>query len=318
VSQINSYLGNAGFPTANGQYVVGLNNNLELMGSIKFGSTVVGLGLAYASTNNEVVPNTGEGSIGSASQLGVNAGVVTKLGNSFLLDLGASLVMPSTDFEPAVGQLTEFSQTVIIVNARAFWSYSSKLKFVPVVAFATASGTADLGTTVDGGTSTSSDLPSFSAIGFGIGVNYEVGDFLLAGGPAFATVSLTTPEVATVTPELSTSAFIFPIWNLGVEWDMNDWLVARFGYVAATLSTTTESAASATDVNEAIITSFGGPFGPTSVGGGATLGVGFRLGNFSLDATVNEDVIRQGLNNLGGNGGGANTFAYLSLSYAMP
>ncbi|HEX9739958.1 MAG TPA: hypothetical protein VGA29_04215 [Ignavibacteriaceae bacterium] len=51
---------------------------------------------------------------------------------------------------------------------------------------------------------------------------------------------------------------------------------------------------------------------------GATVGVGFMLGNFTLDATVNEDVLRQGLNNLGGNGPGANTFAYLSLSYAMP
>ncbi|MDO8548930.1 MAG: hypothetical protein Q7S39_02105 [Ignavibacteria bacterium] len=313
VGLINSYLSvtTPPFPlppTGSPTYVVGLNNNLELMGSFKSGNTAFGLGVAYASTTNEFAPDTGNGAIGSASQLGFNAGIVTKLTGSFLLDLGASLILPSTDFEPAVGQKTEFSQTIILVNARIFWQYSSKLEFVPAFAFVTASGTADLGTPSSTGTATSTDLPSLTLIAVGIGMNYEVGDFLLAGGPGFATISSTTPEVANVMPELSTSAFVFPIWNLGVEWNMNDWFVARFGYVASTQSVTTETQASTTAVNEGIVTNF---FGPQ----GATVGVGFRLGNFSLDATVNEDVLRQGLNNIGG---GGPTFAYLSLSYAMP
>jgi len=320
VGQINTYLEDAGFPQPTGSptYVVGLNNNLELMGSIKSGNTAFGLGVAYASTTNEFAPDTGNGAIGSASQLGFNAGIVTKLTGSFLLDVGASFIMPSTDFEPAVGTKTEFSQTIILVNARIFWQYSSKLEFVPAVAFITASGTSDLGTPSTTGTATSTDLPSLTLIAVGIGMNYEVGDFLLAGGPGFATISSKRPEVANVSPELTTSAFVFPIWNLGVEWNMNDWFVARFGYFAATLRTTTETAASATAVNELIITSFAGPYGPSTVGGGATVGVGFRLGNFSLDATVNEDVLRQGFNNFGGGGLTGATFAYLSLSYAMP
>jgi len=311
VGQINQYLTDAGFPlptTTFGSHVVPLNNNLELMGSIKSGNTTFGLGVAYASTTNEIAPDTGTGAIGSASQLGFNAGIVTKLTGSFLLDLGASFIMPSTDFEPMVGQTTEFSQTIIIVNARVFWAYSSKLEFVPTVGFITASGTADLGTPSSTGTATSTDLTSLTLIAAGIGMNYEVGDFLLAGGPGFATISLTTPEVENVTPELTTSAFVFPTWNLGVEWNMNDWFVARIGYIASTQSVTTETPASATAINEMITTQF---FGPQ----GATVGVGFRLGNFSLDATVNEDVLRQGFNNIGG---GGPTFAYLSLAYAMP
>ncbi|OGU73747.1 MAG: hypothetical protein A2V93_04670 [Ignavibacteria bacterium RBG_16_34_14] len=309
VGQINSYLGNAGFPlptTTSGTHVVPLNNNLELMGSIKSGNTVIGLGVAYASTTNELKPDTGTGAIGSASQLGFNAGIVTKLTGSFLLDLGASFMMPSTDFEPQVGTKTEFSQTLIIVNARAFWEYSSKLEFVPSVAFITASGTSDLGTTT--GTTTSVDLPSYTLISVGIGMNYEVGDFLLAGGPGFALISATWPAIENVRPEFSTSAFVFPVWNLGGEWNMNDWFVARVGYVASTQSVTTETPVSATAINEMITTQF---FGPQ----GATVGCGFRLGNFSLDATVNEDVLRQGFNNIGG---GGPTFAYISLSYAMP
>jgi len=297
VTQINGAVG------ANS--VVPLNNNLELFGSYKFGNSVVGLGVAYATTTNETKPATGTGTLGSATQIGFNAGIVTKLAGKLLLDAGASLILPSASFEPATGNKSDFSQTIIGVNARAFYSYSSKLSFVPSLLFLTASGTGDV-------RGTSSDLPSATIISFGIGANYEVGDFLLAGGPGFATVS-TTQTSTNATPELTTSIFAFPVWNLGVEWNMTDWFVARFGYTALTLKTSTETAATATTVNETIVTSFLGPNGTN--GGGATVGIGFRLGNFSLDATVNEDVLRQGLNNIGG--GGA-TFAYLSLSYSIP
>jgi hypothetical protein len=297
VNQINSAVGTGS--------VVNLNNNLELFGSYKLENSVFGLGIAYATTTNETKPATGKGITGSATQIGFNGGIVTKLTGSIMLDVGASVILPSAKFEPATGKSSDFSQTVIGVNARAFYTYSPKLSFVPSAFFLTASGTGNTA-------GTSADLPSATIITFGIGANYEVGDFLFAGGPGFATIS-TTQKSTKTTPELTTSFFAFPIWNLGIEWNMNDWFVARVGYVAATLKTSTESAASATTVNETIVTSFLGPHGLG--GGGATVGVGFRLDNFSLDATVNEDVLRQGLANIGGTGA---TFAYLSLSYSIP
>lgn len=301
VNQINGIVG-AGS-------VINLNNNLELFGSYKQGNTVFGFGFAFASTTNESNPAGGNGTNGSASQLGFNAGIVTKLAGKVILDVGASFILPSTSFEPATANKTELSQTIIGVNARAFYMHSSKLSFVPNFTFFTMSGTADIGGAT---TTTSSDLPSTTLISFGIGANYEVGDFLLAGGPAFASVSAVTQPSTPASPELTTSYFVFPMWNIGVEWNMNDWFVARFGYMASTQKVTTESNATQTadinDVNETITTSFLGP-------NGATVGVGFRLGNFSLDATVNEDVLRQGLANIGGVGA---TFAYLSLSYSIP
>ena len=285
--------------------VVNLNNNLEVFGSYKQGNSVFGLGVAYATTTNEFNPATGNSTTGSATQIGFNAGIVTKLAGKVLLDAGVSLILPSASYEPATGNKSDLSQTIIGVNARAFYSYSSKLSFVPSLVFITSSGTADVG-------GTSHDLPSATIISFGIGANYEVGDFLFAGGPGFATISQTQSSTNT-TPELTTSIFAFPVWNLGIEWNMTDWFIARVGYFAATAKISTETQATATTVNETIVTTFLGPQGLS--GGGATVGVGFRLGNFSLDATVNEDVLRQGLNNIGG--GGA-TFAYLSLSYSMP
>ena len=143
-------------------------------------------------------------------------------------------------------------------------------------------------------------------LGIGVGIMYESGDFLFAGGPGFASLGTTTPAVDNVSPELSSSTSFFPVWNLGAEWEMLEWLYARFGYVSLTGSQSTETAASSTTVNESISTLYG----PT----GAYVGLGFKLGNLSIDGTVNSDVLRQGFNNIGG--GGA-TFAYLSVSIAF-
>jgi hypothetical protein len=100
---------------------------------------------------------------------------------------------------------------------------------------------------------------------------------------------------------------------------MTDWFVARLGYVATTVQQSIESVATQTpangDINENSITLFPSIGTLPGATNGATVGVGFRLGDFSLDATVNEGVLRQGLNNIGG---GGPTFAYLSVSYALP
>ncbi len=284
--------------------VVPLDNNVELMSTYSFNSTSVGLGVAYASTTSDFNPGdtNSVATEGSAMQLGFNVGVLSELSNNFLIDAGVSLVLPSASFLPSGGTETNASQTFILVNARVFWELSKKFTLVPIAAFATASGTSE-----SGGTST--DLISFTSISAGLGTNYSVGDFLFAGGLLFNTNTSTIPEVSGSTPELDNSATNFPVWNLGAEWNMIDWFVARLGYVAVTGKSTLETSVGVTTVNETITSYFLPPFR------GFTLGVGFRLGDFSLDATINEDVIRQGFNNIGG--GGA-TFAYLSTSYALP
>ena len=90
---------------------------------------------------------------------------------------------------------------------------------------------------------------------------------------------------------------------------MLEWFVGRLGYVAYTSSASAEFPNTATSKTEFVQTLFG----PSQRG--ATVGVGFRFGDFSLDATVNEDVLRQGFNTIGG---GGPTFAYLTASYALP
>ncbi len=99
--------------------------------------------------------------------------------------------------------------------------------------------------------------------------------------------STTFASVENVSPEYTESEFLLPVWNLGAEWTATEWLMARMGYVASTGSETDEIPASASTVNERIRTVYSeGMF---------TLGVGLRFGTFGLDATVNSDVLRQGL-----------------------
>jgi len=294
---------------------VAMDNNVELLGTLQMGRMALGLGVAYTSTTSEQnlagTQQQGGGTTeASASQIGLNGGILINFTNTLRLDASVSLILPSATFTPADGPESSVSETIILVNARLFSRFSSKVTLVPTFSFVTGSGTQDRGFII-GDSTQSTDLPSVTAFNVGLGLNYNVGDFLLAGGLSLANASLTNPSSPGV-PELSNSFFVFPIWNLGLEWNMTDWFVARLGYIATTISQTSESSATQTpatgDVNEFVQTLFAGP-------NGATVGVGFRLGDFSLDATVNEGVLRQGLNNIGG---GGPTFAYLSVSYALP
>jgi hypothetical protein len=283
--------------------VIALDNNVEVMSTFTTGKTSIGLGVAYASTTNDVTPDTGNGTEGSATQFGFNLGIVSDFTSHFKLDVGASLVLPSASFTPVTGSEVSANQTIILVNARAFWEMKSDLYLVPIAIFLTESGTVDSG--FASAVSGEDDMVSFTMIGAGLGLNYTIGDFLLAGGVSFATTSSTIPG----TPELENSTFSFPVWNIGGEWNLTDWLLARMGYIAVTGKATIQSPLTPTSTLENTFTFFLPPQR------GFTVGVGFHLGDFSLDATINEDVLRQGLNNIGG---GGQTFAYLSASYAIP
>lgn len=282
-----------------GQRVRALNNNLELLGSLNLGNAVIGFGIAYAASTNDFNPPVGNGTEGSASQLGINAGLITDFG-PVVLDASAHIIMPTTSYSPGQGGTTDISGTVIGISGRAFIRSTSRLQVVPAIAFVSTSGSVDVPN------NPSSDLPSSTTIAVGFGINYQFGDILVAGGPGINILSTTEPSITNLQPELTESSIVFPIWNLGAEWQFTQWLVGRLGYIASTEKRTEETQFDMTRVNETIQTFYG----PS----GATVGLGFRLGEFSLDATVNDDILRQGLANIGGNGP---TFAYLSASLAF-
>ena len=290
VSQINA--------SGTGANVVPLDNNFELVGSYDFGNFVLGGGLAYAATTNNYKPATGAEDKNSASQFGINVGIMAEFSSSFKFDLAASLILPSVTHELDTSKV-EASNTDILVNARGFWRLSSRISLVPNIAFYNSTGTVKI-------RAQSSDLPSWMGFLVGLGLHYQVGDLLIAGGPSLMYQSETVKSIANASPELDNSSTTFPAWNLGMEWYLTDWLIARMGYVASTFSETSQEPATTTTVNEYNSTGF--------QRGDVRLGVGFRFGGFTLDATVNDQALREGLNLIGG---GTPSFAYLSASYGF-
>jgi hypothetical protein len=278
---------------------VALNNNLEIFSSLKMHNLILGLGAAYAASKKDTKqPGIGETNI-TAHQLGINGGIIANFKRNLLLDAGVSFIFPSaSDEPPAPAAKTTASQTIIGINARLFWGYSEKLRFVPAFYLINATGSQEL----NGQTG---DLNSLTSIGFGFGIEYSIGDFLLVGGPGFYSNSWRIPSIPTSQPELSNSSFDFPIWNLGAEWTALDWLIVRMGYTASTSNNTTQTPAGSVLVTESTITQYS----PGTV----TLGLGLRFGGFSFDTTINSDVLREGFGNIGG----GRTFAYISTSYAF-
>ncbi|MGE5436680.1 MAG: outer membrane beta-barrel protein [Syntrophothermus sp.] len=277
---------------------VNLNNNLELFGTFTFGNTNLGIGVSYASSGRTNTPATGGETTVSASQIGINAGILTEFSKNTVLDLGVDFILPSASNEPVAPiTKTEISQTIIAANARLFMGFSDRFKIIPTVGFGMATGSLDAN-------NRSTDLTAFNNLFVGVGFEYKTGDFLFVGGPGFDYRSSSEPAVQNVSPEIVNSVSSFPIWNLGAEWKAIDWLVARIGWTGSTQKVTNQSTATSTTVDEESFTQYQ-PYG-------LNLGVGLRFGKFGLDATVNSDVLRNGLANIGGT---TPTFGYLSMSY---
>ncbi|MCB0731061.1 MAG: hypothetical protein KDC88_08515 [Ignavibacteriae bacterium] len=295
VGETNNALGTSG--------LVEMDNNWVIMSSYNFSGHILGFGISYASTISETKPANGGGIRADANQLGINIGYLGKLSPILKLDLSAVLLFPGTTYETPQSSETKFSQSVISIIGRGFYKADNRFTIVPYGKIVKTSGTADLG---DANGITTTDLPSMLSFQFGVGVLYKFENFLFAGGPSFGILEEKTPSVSGVSPELTRTTNSFPIWNFGAEWNMIEWLIGRIGYRSKTNTVSNETVASPTNSNETIFTSFDPAIG------GITLGIGFKFSGFSLDATINEDVIRQGFNNLGG--GGA-TFAYVSAGY---
>ncbi|NUN07894.1 MAG: hypothetical protein HUU54_01830 [Ignavibacteriaceae bacterium] len=288
ISAVNSYVG-AG-------KVVGLNNNLELFGSYKMGDMVIGLGVAYASTGKEDDPGTGV-STGSASQLGLNAGVLMSLPSNLKLDAGLTFMTVSGLYEPNGGKKTEISNSILSIYAKVPYPMTSKMSLVPLVRFSNVGGSWDIN-------GKSGDVPGMTELYFGLGMKYKGDDFCLIGGPAFIYESKSETKDYNGVADIDESAMKFPVWNLGAEWYATDWLIARCGYSAEThsMSKTTKL----TPEQKQSETMF--------VPGSATVGLGLRFGTFALDGVVSANTIRAGLGNLSNN---ADTFSFVSASYAF-
>ncbi len=279
------------------------NNNTELFSSYKFEKMAIGLGISYLTNQSkkDYEADTLTDYLSEYSQFGINAGILFDLSNNNKLDIGLSMLFPKLKSIESEWN-SEATQIVIKADVRAFITLNKKMKFVPVVNFLTSTGKLDINKKPIYANIKSDDLETHTQLLIGAGINYKVDKFLLAGGPSIIYNSI---KYRKITPEIKESTTGIQ-WNFGVEWDCTSWLVARIGYKTVTSSEITHEM-QGTQRYETTKTTYG-------ANDGFTLGLGFNFEGFSLDATVNDDIIRQGLNNIGG---GNATLGFVSVSYAF-
>ncbi len=277
---------------------VSLDNNFEVLASYSLSeSTVLGASVAYAATNNDFTPASGTSTKSDASQFGFGLGIIQHFSKDQALEASFDMKFGSAKHEGAA--TSKVSGSTMGMSARYFHNVGKGFTFVPIVSYYTESSKIEAA-------STTTDLPTYGLFHFGTGINYTTGDLFLAGGVSFMYETVTA-KASSAAPELSNSSVMFPVWNLGAEFKLTEWLKARAGYQVGTNKNNAQTAASATTKDETTITGHDRT--------GVTLGLGFKFGNFNLDATVNDQVLLHGFKNL--STGAVNTFGFISASYAF-
>jgi hypothetical protein len=168
---------------------------------------------------------------------------------------------------------------------------------------------------------------STMALGVGVGAEYHTPTVYVAGGVSLQTLRVKTEfNSPTPAPGLSTtqtfSYTAIPVFNIGAEWWFTDWLAGRGGYYRSSGNVTIKgentagggTTSSETGLPLANSAIFIGGINTANYDGLVTLGLGFKFGAFSLDATVSEEALRRGFG-LVGSADNINAFGYITTSF---
>lgn len=311
------------------QTIPAVQNVIEGLVSFDLGALDVGFGVTYGSATNDAkssTPTTSSETEASARMFGVRGGILYDLGGGSSVDLSAAVRMDkATDnITSNAGSGGEYSAsgTEFLFAARAGLKVNNRVNLVPygIVAVVSAEPKEDTKPAAAPAAQTVTEKLSALIFGVGLGAEYRMPSFYLAGGvsvqSAKAKLEVTQPNVPTTTNTYTYTAI--PVFNIGAEWWWTEWLAGRGGYYRASgsLNSKIESATTTTESNQALPNSFLliGGIGPASWDGVVTLGIGLKFGNFSLDATVSEEALRRGLGLIGAQDN-INTFGYMTASY---
>ena len=337
-SAANMYTGDlSGYPQYQRapQTIPQIENVWELIGSYKLSTMTLGLGLMYGWSNHNdkddyTSPVSSEEDEMSSSMIGIRAGAIIDLNDKLSFDVAGQLRLDNatdkitrTPEVAGTGGEYKSSGTEMVFSARACYKMNNKFNFVPyaMIGFSNAEPKEEKPPT--GATAAIASLKYSTLLyAFGIGGEYRTQSFYLAGGISYQHYSSESDRkevgVDADTLKETISYTGFPVVNLGGEWWFTEWMVGRIGYFRSIGSRmvkdeyprrTWEHNQSYNFSSINIGELFGG-----NHDGIVTLGVGFKFGGFSLEATVSEDALRRGLG-LIGSYNGINTFGYMTASY---
>lgn len=315
----------------------------EAVASYDLGGIDVGFGFLYGWASNTSkssatpAPSASTDNELSARVLGFRLGVAFDMGGGSAFDASAAIRLDkATDNvkatngagAPANAGDYSASATEIQVDGRLKLKMSNRVNFVPYVNFVTISGEPKQDAPATGGTAlVNSAKVTALLIGAGAGMEYRISNFYFAGGVSFKSgkfkVESSSGAPANSTTTFSQTGTSFPQFNLGMEWQLLDWLTGRLGYYRAFLSVNnkTETSAPAAGTTAESDTWFGNSnvvFGSYAGPDNSliTLGLGLRFGNFALDGTVSDEALRRGFGLIGAQDN-MNTFGYLTASYCF-
>ncbi len=315
------------------QTIPSVLNTWELIGSYDAGALDLGFGVTYgyAWTDSKTqlsAPNpigTSE-SEASANMLGVRVGANYDMGGGSSIEGAFSFRMDKVKDiakvdSPLVGPTGEYSAsaTEIIFHGRAKLKMSNKVNFVPYGFLAIVNGEPKEDQAPRGLMPTRFKIDASAlAYGVGLGGEYRTPDFYLAGGISYQHADVKVEHGDTSQTKNTVSYNAIPTINLGAEWMLTDWMSARAGYFRSMGNAKNEVEARGITTEQTMTLPFSniliGGLNPSTWDGIVTLGVGFRFGNFSLDATLSEEALRRGLGLIGA-GDNLNTFGYMNASY---
>jgi hypothetical protein len=190
------------------------------------------------------------------------------------------------------------------VGLRA-WIYgkSSKIAIVPVAGFNIYSWNPRITTT---GPSFDSISTKYSYLSFnaGVGMNWPISDDIQLAGGVTVVYSSVKGELGSSTDK--TTQFVAPEFNLAGETRIADWLTGRLGYNRGINRYKNE-------VTSGSSTSSYAETFPTDDVQTVSLGAGFHFGRFSIDATVSEKWLKEGIYFVSGKSN--SLFGVVSASY---
>lgn len=186
-------------------------------------------------------------------------------------------------------------------RAWIFPKTNSKIAVVPVIGFNNYSWNPKF----TSGSTTITGL-NYSWLGFngGVGLNWPVSDDIQLAGGVLAGYNSFKADSGNV--EYKNTSFEAPRIHLSGETKIAEWLTARFGYMrsVSSLKQTYTAGSVSTEWNNKIASDYNQTI---------SLGAGFHFGRFSIDATVSEKWLKEGINFVSGRQN--DLFGVVSASY---
>lgn len=189
------------------------------------------------------------------------------------------------------------------VNVRAWLpiNKSTKLSVVPFASFETYSWN---GT----GPGITGPNHNYMNLGAGVGLNLPImDDIQLAGG---LSMNMFSNKVDSTGFEAKSTSTVLPGFHFGGEWMVADWFTARAGFFKGINRVKITGNQTIGGVSQTGETTFSAPTNSEQT---VSLGAGFHTGRFSLDASVSEKWLKQGINFVSGTQ--TDLFGVLSASY---